>query len=117
MAAIAIGGLKSVIMVSSPSAYTECYANAREHNPARADNYIRHTTIGDPELDPLMEELASSLSPEDLHRFVGAGIEQHQEVLRSAPRELRDFFDKINTPLPGSTTKPLLQRFVLLTKM
>ena len=87
-------------MVSSPSAYTECYANAREHNPARADNYIRHTTIGDPELDPLMEELASSLSPEDLHRFVGAGIEQHHEVLRSAPRELRDFFDKINTPPP-----------------
>ena len=87
-------------MASSPSAYTEGYANAREYNQARADNYIRHTTIGDPELDPLMEELASSLPPEDLHRFIGAGIEQQDEVLRSAPQALRDIFDKINTPPP-----------------
>ena len=87
-------------MAPSPSAYTEGYANARKYNQARADNYIRHTAIGDPELDPLMEELASSLPPEDLHRFIGAGIEQQDEVLRSAPQELRAFFDKINTPPP-----------------
>ena len=46
-----------------------------------------------------MEEL-SSLSPEDLHRFIGAGIEQQDEVLRSAPQALRDVFDEINTPPP-----------------
>ena len=85
-------------MLPSPKAYTEGYAKARKYDQARADNYIKHTTMGDPELDLLMEELTSSLPLEDLHRFIGAGIEQQDEVLRRAPKELRDFFDKINTP-------------------
>ena len=61
-------------MVKIPTAYTESYAKARLVDPTAADNYIKHTLIGDPELDPMMEEL-SSLPPEDLHRFIGAGIE------------------------------------------
>ena len=81
----------------SPSAYTEAYITARLYDQANADNYIRHTAIGDPELDPVMEELAA-LPAEDLHRFIEAGIEQQDEVLRSAPQILRDFFDTINTP-------------------
>ena len=70
---------------------------ARLYDRATADNYIKHTIIGDPELDTVMEELAS-LPPDDLHRFIGAGIEQQDEILRSAPQALRDFFDIINTP-------------------
>ena len=70
---------------------------ARLYDRATADNYIRHTIIGDPELDTVMEKLAS-LPPDDLHRFIGAGIEQQDEILRSAPQALRDFFDIINTP-------------------
>ena len=66
----------------SPSAYLEGYEKARLYDQAAADNYLRHTTIGDPELDPIMEELSAALSPSDLHRFIGAGIEQHEEVLR-----------------------------------
>ena len=62
-------------MEKPPQAYAEGYAKARLHDEAAADNYIRHTTIGDPELDPMMEELASSMEPGDLHRFIGAGIE------------------------------------------
>ena len=48
-----------------PSAYIEGHIKAREHDPRIADNYIKHTTIGDPELDPLMEGLASSLPSKD----------------------------------------------------
>ena len=70
---------------------------ARLYDRATADNYIKHTIIGNPELDTVMEELAS-LPPDDLHRFIGAGIEQQDEILRSAPQALRDFFDIINTP-------------------
>ncbi len=81
-------------------AYAEGFAKAREYNQPRADTYIAHTTIGDPELDPLMEELASSLPPNELHRFIEAGIEQQDDVLRSAPQALRDIFDKINIPPP-----------------
>ena len=56
-------------MEQSPSAYSEGYAKARRYDQAAADNYIRHTTIGDPVLDSIMEEL-SSLSPAVLHHFI-----------------------------------------------
>ncbi len=84
-------------MIQLPTAYAESYAKARRYDEALAVNYIKHTTIGDPELDPVMEELAP-LPPEDLHRFIGAGIEQHGEVLRKAPRPLRDFFNNLEEP-------------------
>ena len=85
-------------MEQVPQAYTEGYAKARLYDEAAADNYIRHTTIGDPELDPMMEELASSMEPGELHRFIGAGIEQRDEVLREAPQALRDFFNNLEDP-------------------
>ena len=91
--------------LSTPSAYTDGYAKARLYNQEKADNYIRNTTIGDPELDPVMEELAS-LPPPDLHRFIKAGIDQETKVLRTAPQVMRDFFDKVdNETPPGTTTR------------
>ncbi len=80
-----------------PTAYTEGYPKARLYDAALADNYIRHTTIGDPMLDPVMEELAS-MNPGHLHRFIAAGIEQHNDVLREAPKSLRDFFANLEDP-------------------
>ena len=86
-------------MTQSPSAYTEGHAKARRYDQAAADNYIKHTTIGDSVLDPIMEEL-SSMPPADLHRFIKAGIEQQDEVLRKAPQVLRDFFETLEEPPP-----------------
>ena len=80
-----------------PSAYAEGYEKARLYDQEAADNYARHISIGDPELDPVMEEL-SSLPRDDLHRFIGAGIEQRDEVLRQAPQALRDFFKNLAEP-------------------
>ena len=84
-------------MIQVPTAYAEPYANARGYDEALVDNYIKHTTIGDPELDPVMEEL-SSLPPDDLHRFIKAGIEEQDEMLRTAPQPLRDFFNNLEEP-------------------
>ena len=42
-----------------PYAYLEGYEKARLYDQAAADNYLKHTTIGDPELDPIMEELSA----------------------------------------------------------
>lgn len=86
--------------LSMPSAYVPQYVDARKHDTkgAEVDNYIRHTTLGDPELDPIMEELSASVSPESLHQFIRAGIEGEEEDLRKAPQALRDFFDKIEVP-------------------
>ena len=86
-------------MTPYPSAYSEGYSKARRHDQAAADNYMRHTGIGDPVLDPIMEEL-SSVSPAVLHQFIHAGIEQHDEVLRKAPQVLRDFFAGLEEPPP-----------------
>ena len=86
-------------MLHIPSAYSEGHAKARLHDEAAADNYVRHTSIGDPVLDPIMEEL-SSLSPALLHQFIWAGVEQQHDVLHKAPQILRDFFQSIDEPPP-----------------
>ena len=84
-------------MLKIPSAYAEGYAKARHYDQELADNYVRHTTLGDPALDSVMEEV-SSLPPDDLHRFIKAGIEQQDDVLRRAPYPLRDFFKNLEEP-------------------
>ena len=80
-----------------PSAYSESYRRARSSDPHEVDRYIRHTAIGDPELDPVFEELAD-LRPAELHRFVRIGIEGDDEALRAAPQALRDFFENLDEP-------------------
>ena len=82
-------------MLSPPSAYVDSYSKARQVDADAADNYVRHLTIGDPQLDPVMEELAD-MAPADLHRLVGGCIERREEVVRRAPKVLRDFFDQVS---------------------
>lgn len=84
-------------MLNAPSAYTEGYERARRFDGALADNYIRHTVIGDPDLDPVMAEVIS-LRPARLHGFIGAGIEQRDAELRAAPEPLRRFFQDFREP-------------------
>lgn len=84
-------------MMQPPSAYADGHAKALHEDPAAADNYIRHTTIGDPVLDPVMEEIAS-LPSADLQRFIAAGVEGHEAQLCNAPQPLRDFFLGLEEP-------------------
>ena len=86
-------------MTQIPSDYVESHQQARRLDQAVADNYVKHILIGDPELDPIMQEL-SSMPPDDLHRFIGAAVEQHDEVARKAPQVLRDFFKNLEEPPP-----------------
>lgn len=84
--------------LQAPGAYVEGYATARGVDPVLADAYIRHTRIGDPDLDPVIEEVAD-LASDQLQRAIRAGIEQDAEALRQAPRSLRHFFeDKVDPP-------------------
>ena len=86
-------------MITVPTAYAATYPAARQHDAEMADNYIRHLSIGDADLDPIMEEL-QSFPPQDLHRFTKAGIEQEADVLKQAPGVLRDFFEKVDDEVP-----------------
>lgn len=62
-------------MFNCPTAYAEGFKNASVLDQEFADNYIRHTRIGDPELDPVMEELWD-LPTAEMHRFIRAGVER-----------------------------------------
>lgn len=83
--------------IELPSAYRLGYAEARKHNESLAEIYIKHTTIGDPELDPIFAEL-SSIPHSQLHRYIEGGIEQNEAKIKGAPKELREFFYRLETP-------------------
>ena len=55
------------------------------------------TTIGDLQLDSVMEDV-SSLAPPDLHRFIRAGVLQQDQSLCNAPESLRNFFQNLEDP-------------------
>ena len=80
-----------------PTAYVEGYAKARAFDQDAADTYIWHTTIGDLQLDSVMEDV-SSLAPPDLHRFIIAGVLQQDQSLCNAPESLRNFFQNLEDP-------------------
>ena len=84
-------------MIQPPSAYIEGYEKARLIDRQTADNYIRHTVIGDPLMDAMIEELAS-LRQEQASKLIRAGMQEDEVALRNAPRALRDFF--IDSPPP-----------------
>ena len=85
-------------MLQAPGAYVDGYATARSADSELADTYIRHTGIGDPELDPVIDDVAE-LDGDRLQRGIRAGIERNAEALRQAPRSLRHFFeDKVGPP-------------------
>lgn len=76
-----------------PTDYLARLEAARATNPAMADNYIAHTTIGDPLSDAALAAM-SDLDPHESHRFVEAGLESPEpEALAGAPDAVRAFFD------------------------
>ena len=85
-------------MWQAPGAYTTGYAKACGVDSTLANNYIRHTRLGDPVLDPVMDDVAD-LDGTSLSRFIRAGIEHEDAELRLAPRSLRHFFeDAVGVP-------------------
>ncbi|MCY3813549.1 MAG: oxygenase MpaB family protein [Gammaproteobacteria bacterium] len=85
-------------MLHPPGAYAAGYAKACAADSELAANYIRHTRLGDPELDPVMADVAD-LDGGLLNRFIRAGIEENAAELRRAPQSLRHFFDdKVGRP-------------------
>ena len=76
-----------------PLAYRHGYDKATSYSASLANNYVTHTRVGDPDLDPIIQDL-SGLP----HRFIAAGIEGDNEALRRAPKSLSHFFDTLEPP-------------------
>ena len=89
---------QTISCMKIPSDYVHGYESARAVNPQVADNYIAHTTIGDPEADALISELAS-LGPAMSNRLINAAMNMKDvAALADAPPILMDFFENAARP-------------------
>lgn len=76
-----------------PSAYRPGLRQALSLDADTAENYVRHTLIGDPVMEAVVEDL-EPLPQKRVHELIQAGMEQDPDGLKDAPQSLRDFFSK-----------------------
>lgn len=77
-----------------PSEYRAGFRQAKLIDQGLAETYMRHTLIGDPDADALIEYL-SALSPDQAEHWIREGIENGLEGLADAPVPVREFFEKV----------------------
>ncbi len=80
-----------------PEDYLAGYERARQIDPELADNYIAHTSIGDPLADALVDAL-STLNRTQGYRYIEAGVNRDRQALRDAPDGVREFFEAVDHP-------------------
>ena len=80
-----------------PDDYHAGLERARAVNRYMAERYIEHTTIGDPPVDALMDEL-ESIEPQQAFDFLQAGIDRDFDGLSGAPPRIVDLFHDLETP-------------------
>ena len=79
-----------------PEIYVPGYQRARQINPALADKYIRHTTIGDPLADAMVRDI-SQMEPAEGRRLIHAVMESEEDVLATAPASVQALYDHVNS--------------------
>lgn len=75
-----------------PAAYRLGYRKALAVDPEAAENYVAHTTVGDPVMDAVVSDL-EGFPQHQVHQIIEAGMEQDPDGLKKAPQSLRDFFE------------------------
>ncbi len=79
-----------------PTDYAEGYPKARKIDAERADRYVAHTTIGDPDADAMMDELAGIPQAEAME-YLRAGMEaEYRSLLVDAPESVQKFFHSVD---------------------
>lgn len=91
-----------------PSAFAEGYERAAALDPALAHLYANHLRIGDPDADAVIADLAE-LPADEAQRFLRAGIELDEDVLRQAPESLQELIREAAT-LPAWYDREIAQR-------
>ena len=79
-----------------PSCYVAGYEAARARDPEFAEAYIRHTTVGDPSADAVVEELAAMGQFERWHQVIGGALQNHEDPPRDTPESLRRLIEEAN---------------------
>ncbi len=91
--------IQDSVLLQVPTSYASGYEKARSLNPEYADNYIRHTMVGDEDLDPVMDELAG-MPPGEMHQYIHAGLHQEEEWLSKAPEIMQRYFREVDSKVP-----------------
>lgn len=76
-----------------PTDYRDGYARARTMDPALADSYIIHTTIGDPKGDELTDYLAD-MAPQKRQALYRGLMDEDPAIIRDAPALARALFEE-----------------------
>ena len=101
----------SVHVDDVPSAYVTGRSRAATIDKVRTETYLRHTRIGDPPMDAAISDLAS-LPRAQATRFIEAGMERSEDILRDAPQSLRDIFAEPEPPwLDPAAFRPGIRAF------
>ena len=82
-------------MLEIPSDYVAGYERARLIEPEKAATYVAHTTIGDPEADPVVD-LLFSMQGNERNRLVQGCMDQDEQIMRDAPEPVLNFFEKLD---------------------
>ncbi len=82
-----------------PTAYRINAEKTLAKYPRQAANYLKHTLVGDSRLDGMPQELAD-MPRSEVSRFIQAGVDRDSDVMRNAPKVLRDFFVDYPQPDP-----------------
>ena len=82
-------------MLEIPSDYVAGYERARLIEPEKAATYVAHTTIGDPEADPVVD-LLFSMQGNERNRLVQGCMNQDEQIMRDAPEPVLKFFEKLD---------------------
>ena len=78
-----------------PSCYRAGYEVARARDPDFAEAYIRHTTVGDPAADAVVEELAAMGHEGRWHQILGEAIENYENPPEGTPESLRRLLEEV----------------------
>ena len=73
-----------------PSAYAAGYQAARKIDAEAADAYIRHTKVGDPPADRVVEDLATADPPINVHAAIAAALNTPMDPPENVPESLRE---------------------------
>ena len=79
-----------------PTCYADGYRRARERDPLWAEQYVRHTGIGDPLADAAIEELAATVPPDRVHTVISKALESPSAP--NTPESLLKFIASVRTP-------------------
>ena len=76
-----------------PSCYIDGYERIRQVDPVLAEQYVRHTTIGEPEGDAVVAELAQTAGPAHAHSLIAAALDNRDELPEGTSDALRNLID------------------------